>query len=196
MSPTQAMERSYTSLKQLLKDGHFPPGVRLEANRIADDIGVSMTPVRDALNRLVGEDLVAATSGEGFHVPLLSEGALRDLYEWNSLLLSIAIRSAVPRAFDELADVLNGDEDRAAKAALLFEAIAGTARNRELTRAILQTSDRLQAYRRIEEAAIGSTEEELTAIAAKDPGRIQAIRRYHLRRMRAAPDLVRHREHR
>ena len=94
MSPLQAMERSYRALKGQLRDGVHLPGHRLEANRIADDLGVSMTPVRDALNRLAGERLVEASSGEGFHVPRLSEGELRDLYEWHSALIIMAVTTA------------------------------------------------------------------------------------------------------
>lgn len=86
MSPVQAMERSYVTLKQMLREGHFAPGTRLEANRLAGDLGVSMTPVRDVLHRLAGERLVEASSGDGFHVAHFTEAALRDLYEWNSAL--------------------------------------------------------------------------------------------------------------
>jgi len=39
MSPVQAMERSYVILKQMLRDGVFPQGIRLEANRLADELG-------------------------------------------------------------------------------------------------------------------------------------------------------------
>src|SRR3546814_7069587 len=46
---------------------------RLEAARLATELGVSMTPVRDSLNRLAGERLVHSSPGEGFQVPLLSE---------------------------------------------------------------------------------------------------------------------------
>jgi DNA-binding GntR family transcriptional regulator len=98
MSPLQAMERSYAALRQVLRDGMHPPGHRLEANRIADELGVSPTPVRDALNRLVGERMVEASSGEGFHVPRLDEGDLRDLYEWNSALAIMAARTSRTQA--------------------------------------------------------------------------------------------------
>ena len=96
MSPAQAMERSYATLKQMLRDGVFAPGARLEAIRLSDELGVSMTPVRDVLHRLAGERLVEASSREGFHVPRFTEAALRDLYEWNSALLSMAVRTRRP----------------------------------------------------------------------------------------------------
>ncbi|WP_176484676.1 GntR family transcriptional regulator [Sphingomonas spermidinifaciens] len=126
------MERSYATLKQLLREGRYPPGVRLEASRIAEELGVSMTPVRDVLHRLVGERLVEASAGEGFHVPRLREAALRDLYEWHSALILMALRTArSPFAQDELAG-----ETMAARTAQLFERFADIAPNREIRAAI------------------------------------------------------------
>lgn len=193
MSPTQAMERSYAALKQLLRDGAFAPGHRLEANRIAAEIGVSMTPVRDALNRLAGEQLVEASSGEGFHVPRLDEGDLRDLYEWNSILAVLAARSAraIP-ATAAVEEAMAGGSLPEATAAM-FGLMAASVPNRELRMAIARASDRLHPYRiaepRVLEPILGELEELLEPSAARQ----SAIRRYHLIRMRAAGELVRER---
>ena len=79
MSPAHVLEPTYRRLKDALLKGRFRAGTKLEAMRLADDFGVSMTPVRDSLNQLVGEGLVDLTPGEGFRVPLLTEQALRDI---------------------------------------------------------------------------------------------------------------------
>lgn len=190
MSPIQAMERSYSALKRLLREGHYAPGSRLEANRLAEELGVSMTPVRDVLHRLVGEHLVEASAGEGFHVPRLGEAGLRDLYEWHSALILMAVRTArTPLVVDDL-----DGETIATRTALLFERIGEMAPNREIHFAISSAGDRLHPFRIIEPEVLEPMIGELDELAMVDAGLPQAIRRYHLRRMKAATDLIRRRE--
>jgi DNA-binding GntR family transcriptional regulator len=188
------MERSYATLKQMLREGVFAPGARLEANRLADDLGVSMTPVRDVLHRLVGERLVEASSGEGFHVPHFSEAALRDLYEWNSALLLIAVRTARPDAgaMPDHGEVATSAD----QTAQLFERIASDVPNQEVRAAIASASDRLHPFRMLEDAVLEPVIGELEELVVRDQGQPQAIRRYHLRRMKAVPALLRQRERR
>src|SRR3546814_2646571 len=90
--------------------GVWPSGQRLEAARLATELGVSMTPVRDSLNRLAGERLVHSSPGEGFQVPLLSETEPRALIDWHRALVGIALGRrrtlTISRAFPQ------GHEDR------------------------------------------------------------------------------------
>ena len=65
MSPAHVLVPTCKKLKRMLMEGVWPPGEKLEALRLADELGVSMTPVRDCLNRLVGERLVDMKPGEG-----------------------------------------------------------------------------------------------------------------------------------
>ncbi len=193
MSPIQAMERSYGTLRAMLRVGAFVPGARLEANRLADELGVSMTPIRDALHRLVGERLVDASSGEGFHMPRLDETELRELYEWNAAILSMAVRTtpAAMLAFAIGDPPLTGS--LAERTAELSARIASAVPNAELGNAIVAASDRLHPFRMIEADILPAIEQELDTIARVDPAQAQAIRRFHVRRMRAAAELVRYR---
>ena len=93
MSPAHVLEPTYRRLKRALMEGIWPGGAKLEAMRLAEDFGVSMTPVRDSLNQLVGEGLVDLTPGEGFRVPPLTEQRLRDLLDVNAVLLETANKS-------------------------------------------------------------------------------------------------------
>jgi DNA-binding GntR family transcriptional regulator len=192
MSPVQAMERSYASLKQMLRDGIFPPGVRLEANRLADELGVSMTPVRDVLHRLAGERLVDTSSRDGFHAPRFTEAGLRDLYEWNSALLVIAARTTRAGAEEATPPPGDGQAD-AEQVAALFARLGGGAPNHEIRDAIASASDRLHPFRILEHRVLPRVEGELEELDARGPGQAQAIRRYHLRRMRAVAELLRER---
>ncbi len=53
--------------------GTWPNGSKPETLRPADCFGVSMAPVRDSLNQLVGERFVDLTPGEWFRVPVITE---------------------------------------------------------------------------------------------------------------------------
>jgi DNA-binding transcriptional MocR family regulator len=194
VSPIQAMDRSYATLKRMLCEGRFSPGHRLEANRLADELGVSMTPVRDVLHRLVGERLVEASSGEGFHVPRLAEKALRDLYEWNAALLSIAARTMRRPIPDTDTPPLWRVPQGADRIAALFARLGAGAPNAEVGAAIGNASDRLHPYRMVEPLVLAGDEHELDELASSGPAQAQAIRRYHLRRMKHAAGLIEARE--
>jgi DNA-binding GntR family transcriptional regulator len=188
------MERSYATLRSMLRAGAFAPGARLEAARLADEINVSATPIRDALHQLAGERLVDATIGEGFRVPRLNESELRELYEWQSAILTMAVRTTTPVAQALATRQPSVGATLADRTAELFERLAAAAPNRELRVAILAADARIHPFRIYEEAVIRATEAELDDVARIDPAQPQALRRYHMRRMRAATDLVRARE--
>lgn len=96
MSPGATFERVYNELKRMLAEGELPPGSPIEPALIGRQLASSITPVRDALHRLTGERLVEAPSHNGFRVPLPSEAALRDLYNWNGLVLGLAAKQLPP----------------------------------------------------------------------------------------------------
>ncbi|MBD3774941.1 MAG: GntR family transcriptional regulator, partial [Rhodobacteraceae bacterium] len=96
MSPAHVVEPTYERLKRDLLEGKWRQGARLEAMRLADDFGVSMTPVRDCLNRLAGEGLVDMRPGHGYHVPSLTEKELRDLLQSSAALLDFAVTCERP----------------------------------------------------------------------------------------------------
>ena len=191
MSPIQAMERSYGRLRDLLRTGAFVPGARLEANRLADELGVSMTPIRDALHQLVGERLVEANSGEGFRVPRISEGDLRALYEWNAAIAAMAVRTTPAMLLVAATTATPDAGDLAERTARLFEQIAAIVPNAELSSAIRAASDRLHPFRIIEGSLLEPIPDELDRLVRAAPSQLSEIRRYHQRRMRAAGELVR-----
>jgi DNA-binding GntR family transcriptional regulator len=122
--------RIYAAVKQQLLSGAFRPGERLDAARMAEWHAASITPVRAALHRLVGEGLVVTESGEGFHTPGVSEASLRDLYAWNGRCLQSAWQLAASQGpaadavLGQAAADLAADLDPAAGASSMFAAIA------------------------------------------------------------------------
>lgn len=192
MSPAHVLEPTYTAIKQKLLDGAWPPGSRLESARIADLVGVSMTPVRDSLNRLVGERMVDLRPGFGFHVPRLCTFDLRDLLELNLSLVGLAVKRTGQAG---ITDIGTGEPDLALRSRALFSGIAAAARNEALADAIESLNDRLHPFRRIEVEVLRDAKQEvadLEATVIDSPGRQTAVamRRYHQRRISAAPRLV------
>jgi DNA-binding GntR family transcriptional regulator len=161
------MERVYDALRFRIVHGELPAGARLDPARLAEDLNSSATPVRDALHRLLGERLVDARPKEGFHVPVLSEAALRDLHGWSLDLLTTSLRPALPplapgrfRALD-----LDATSDPAERIADLFDAIAEGSGNDEHRRAIANVNARLHPFRRIEPRIIPDIGAELDALS-------------------------------
>lgn len=194
MSPAHVLEPTYDALRRRMLTGAWPSGHRLEAARLAEDLGVSITPVRDALNRLAGERLVQSTPGEGFHVPRLVESEFRTLLGWHHMLLVTALRSH--RGAFPAIDVPQGHDGVGERTALLFGAIAATAGNTELDWAINNAAARLGPFRRHEDDALRDVDGELQALEQLTRGALRpvmhrAIDRYHQRRAEQAASLTR-----
>ena len=196
MSPAQVLERCYDTLKWRLMNGVFPSGQRLEAARLADDIHVSVTPVRDVLNRLTGEKLVVSVPGDGFYVPTLDEGALRDLLDWNMHLALHALHSG-ENSNHQLVAEDGGLSDIVDRADLFFRSLTAGLENGEFIRAMDSVSDRLHTMRMHDQTVLGGTEEELNAMEkAFATGDIREtakrIRIYHHRRRAKLTAYMRH----
>lgn len=84
--------RIYDSLRTWILDRGFRPGSRLNPTLLADALSSSVTPVRDALHLLAGEELVTAAASGSFAMPLIDEPGLIDLYLWNGQVLELALR--------------------------------------------------------------------------------------------------------
>ena len=63
-----AVEKAYAAIREGIMDGTYPGGVHLKAEDLAVAIGVSRTPVREALRRLHAEGLVDFVANRGAYV--------------------------------------------------------------------------------------------------------------------------------
>ena len=112
-------------LERLLS-GSLAPGERINESRLSAEIGVSRTPLREALIRLEIEGFVENDNGRGFTVLPLDAGRARDLYTVMGLLESQALEASVPHG-EVLLERLAAVEDRraAAKRSHDFETAVG-----------------------------------------------------------------------
>jgi len=188
MSPAHVFEPTYEAIKRRLMTGEWATGARIEAARLADELGVSMTPVRDSLYRLNGERMVDFTPGEGFHVHRLTETEFRDLLELH-LILQLAALATAP---NRLATPVSADQPYPDRIADLFLAIADRSSNSEIVASIAAIGDRLQFSRQFDAAILGDVEAEYKLLeaaivdAAPQTEMRSLLLGYHERRAREA----------
>ncbi|MFJ3394421.1 GntR family transcriptional regulator [Leifsonia aquatica] len=97
----------YDAVLGLLMDQVIEPGSRASIDGIARQLGVSPTPVREALARLESEGLVVKKALKGYTAaPLLDSDGLRELFEMRRLLEPYATRNAVGELDDRTLDEL------------------------------------------------------------------------------------------
>ena len=194
MSPAHVLEPTYDTLRRRLLGGAWPSGYRLEAARLASELDVSITPVRDSLNRLTGEQLVHSAPGEGFHVPRIDETELCEMLDWHHALIRLALEW--PGAKERVILLPQGYNGIATRTALLFAAAAGVAENGELELAVGAATAKLNRYRLREDEVLADVTKELDLIEAHIHAEdrdelLRVIGDYHRRRRDAAARLVR-----
>lgn len=89
--PLALGEQVYKALRAELRSGAMRAGQPLQEVQLAAQLGVSRTPVREAMARLASEGLLAA-AGRSFTVPALSRADVDDIYELRFLIEPAALR--------------------------------------------------------------------------------------------------------
>ncbi|MDD3253474.1 MAG: GntR family transcriptional regulator [Lachnospiraceae bacterium] len=114
----------FNTLRQAILKGELEPGERLMEIQLADRLGVSRTPIREAIRKLELEGLVLMIPRKGAEVAKISEKSLRDVLEVRRSLEELAIELACQRMTE---DDINALE--AAQAAFKTAVNAGDAMN-------------------------------------------------------------------
>ncbi len=102
----------YQWLKERIMHHAFLPGDKLDIQQLADDLGVSRTPVKDAINRLTSEGLVVLRSRRGTYVATLSLADLHDLFQVRTIIESWAVQHGVPEVMADGATEMQAIFDR------------------------------------------------------------------------------------
>ncbi len=97
MSRSLLRENAYRWIRDAIVDGTLAPGERLNDAELADWLGVSRTPVREALTRLEETGLVQTKPGRYTMVSPLDLGAARAAQTVTAAMHELAVREAVPR---------------------------------------------------------------------------------------------------
>lgn len=193
MSPEAvAADRIHRELKAWIMQGRFTAGLPLIVQALAEEFGTSISPVRDALHRLVGERLVEVQGGGGFAMPSITKRTAYHLYSWHADLVRMVIKVMIK--LEQIGPppevILNGNGDPhaiAAATAELFGQMGACSQNPEHLDAILSAGERLNVLR-LHEGAVVRQGEELTSLwnvtrsGNRNATRV-AMWQYHRRRL-------------
>lgn len=95
-----------SAIEQMLTSGTFEPGERLNEVSLAEQLGVSRAPVREATRTLVSEGLLVAVPTRGVFVRKLSDREVTEIYDVRALLTGlICARAAELRTDAELEEL-------------------------------------------------------------------------------------------
>ena len=119
----RASDRAYATLRSEIVDWTLSPGDVLAEVEQSARLGVSRTPLREALARLTADGLAAPHAGRGVVVSAVSLHAVSDLFDARIPLECAAVRLAAERGdaasftalaeeFGEAAQLIEGDDDR------------------------------------------------------------------------------------
>jgi DNA-binding GntR family transcriptional regulator len=203
---TQAGDLAYSTLRSGILDGRYPPGERLGEIEVAAEIGLSRTPVREALRRLGSEGLVDVLPNRGARVRTWTVDDLEQTYELRAVLEGLGARRAAARIsaeqlaeLDRLADEMvgcdpslgrrpAGEFDDLAMLNARFHAViveaSGSDRLAATLAGLIQLPLVMRTYRRYTPAALARSHahhrELVDALAARDGVWAESVMRSHV----------------
>ena len=110
----QAVDRVYATLRQGILDGIYAPGARLGEADLAVALGVSRTPVREALRRLGSEGLLSTLPNKGARVRTWTASELSDISDLRAILEGHADWVSAVAFSPDGKSVLTGSNDNTA----------------------------------------------------------------------------------
>ena len=94
---SRSVETAYQKIREAILAGHFAEGDHLKEAKLVKLCGVSRTPVRSALNRLVAEDLIELHHNQGARVKEWPADDIEDLFTLRTILEGYAAARAADR---------------------------------------------------------------------------------------------------
>jgi DNA-binding GntR family transcriptional regulator len=199
---------SYKPLRELVLDaireaiinGTLKPRERLMEIQLAEELGVSRTPIREALRKLELEGFIVMVPRKGAYVADISIKDIADVFEIRAALEALAAGLAAERITDEELEemerlvaekaeaITEHDMDRLIRVDTLFhEAIYKASRNQRLTNIINNLREQIQRYRTTSLAYPGRMKRSLEehrsiveAIQSRDTQVAQQVTREHI----------------
>lgn len=100
-------QQAYLSLRAAIEQGTLTPGMRLREQELAEKLGFSRTPIREALSRLENEGLASSDASQGLVVTRLDYSSLSELYVMREVLEGTAASLAALHASEVELSVLH-----------------------------------------------------------------------------------------
>lgn len=138
--PPTAQEAVLAELRRAIVEGELAPGTQIVQEALAERLGLSRVPIREALKILEGEGQVSYAPHRGYFVTELDLDELLEVYRIRQILETEAAHIAVPRLTEEdLARMAEAIEDME-RASAEGNIVAMTAANRRFHFAIIESS--------------------------------------------------------
>ncbi len=131
-----AHERLYRSLRQQVMHGELAPGQSMTLRGLGAQFGVSMTPARDAVRRLVAEGALTLSSSGRISTPALTPERIEELAAIRAMLEPEMAARALPRAHFALIDRLAAINAANLEAVVNHDAVAYVRTNLEFHRTL------------------------------------------------------------
>ena len=192
----------YDTILGQLMSRRIEPDSRVTIDALARELGVSQTPIRDALNRMEADGLVVRVPNAGYRIPPpLTRERFEDMVEFRLLLEPAAARLAAQHATTEqvarlrrmqeqMGELGDGDSHLAYGAfglrdAAFHDLIAHSAGNPLVREALSRLHTHVHLFRIVHDTkvtygAVGEHDEVLAAIAARDPDAAAYAMRQHI----------------
>jgi DNA-binding GntR family transcriptional regulator len=144
--------RIYKKIRRSIILGCRKPGERLSVPRLAKHYGTSITPVREALQMLSQEGLVATKPHSGFFVAQITLKQLRDMLDLREILEVASVERAAKRITEKQFEQLErihaerSGDDEPAKNCRFHALIAQASGNQELAEMLVHLYDRLKLF--------------------------------------------------
>lgn len=198
--PLGLADQVYKTLRDYLGSHVIRPGQPLQEAALALRLGVSRTPVREALARLLSQGLIAV-EGRSFMVPILSDADVDDIYQLRGILEPAALALVAQNPLDSItmqeldkalaqaqAAATASDTEAFCEANLRFhQTWRGQVHNSRLTQAIDLYAGHVRYLRVLtlggvpaRKAALSGMKKILTALRKRDVVSAQRVMREHL----------------
>lgn len=100
-------EAAYEALRGAILSGRLQPGQRVTLQGLAGELGMSLTPVREALSQLATQGFVRQESNRGTVIAEYTRGTAEEIYRLRLTLEPLAVELAAMRAVDEDLDAMD-----------------------------------------------------------------------------------------
>ena len=147
--PGTTTQHTLEELRRAIVAGQYRPGDRVHQEEIAERLGVSLAPVREALSALEQEGQVVYRPRRGYFITELRIEDLREIYALRRLLEERAVRAALPNLDDDTVERIALAARDCAEAARRGDVAAELEANRRFHFGTFETSDQPQTMRLI-----------------------------------------------
>lgn len=186
---------AHIAIRTWLRDGGVRPGEAINVKDTADALRLSVTPIREALERLVGERLVIpARDRSGFIMPRHSPRDFAEMIDLHAVLADVAVTRSQATS-SELSRAIDPADSRRATETF-FESLFLSGGGGMLADAGARLAHQLAPFRLVESHVLLNDASELIELAKATSGQRPraAFKAYHRRRALRAVEIVQARE--